>query len=195
MIFIFIGPDMAGKTTLAKSISREDRRTIVPLVYRKFSHYPTPEESVAAAENTVNEISQNRGPYDVSIFDRFHYPDDLVYGPATKRYDIPQDIFARYVNGVGLKLMKLNTAYIYCYADIDVLTARYAERGDDYIVPAYLPDIIAGYLKWISGPYAAGFKILKLNSGILSPGEMVEATEQFMLQQMDRVYNGRIGKK
>ncbi len=194
MIFIFIGPDMSGKTTLARSICTINDVRTTP-TYRKFSHYPTPEESVSAAEKTVAEfLAMDVKPL-VTVFDRFHYPDDLIYGPATNRYAIPEDIFLRYVNGVGIKLMRLNTAYIYCYADLSVLTARYAERGDDYIVPEYLPAIVAGYLKWISDPFAANFEILKLNSGMLSPAAMVEETEKFMFQQLVKNYGGRQNRK
>jgi len=184
MIFIFIGPDMAGKTTLATSICR---RSILP--YRKFSHYPTPEESVAAAEKVVDDLLMDIPS--ARVFDRFHFPDDLIYGPATNRYDIPQEIFIRYIDNVSKKLETLQASFIYCHADLEVLNARYAERGDDYIVPEYLPAIIAGYRKWLDSEYFDRFDILELDSGILTPEKMVRITEEFIFKQLE-VYRKQI---
>lgn len=184
MIFILVGPDMAGKTTLGTSLANKFGKC---LEYRKFSHYPTQEESVGAAENVVRKmlkdpvVTDPGMPETAYLFDRFHFPDDTVYGPATSRYAIKPHVMRCYTDTIVPALVELQTAYIYCSASYPVLERRFKERGDDYIVPSHLPEILQRYEHWIMGPQGEKtFPILSLNSGVLSQQEMVQVAAEFI---------------
>jgi deoxyadenosine/deoxycytidine kinase len=177
MIFILIGPDMAGKTTLAKGLAAKFEGL---LSYRKFSHYDSQEESVAAAVRIVEGALHDERSY---LFDRFHFPDDLVYGPATNRYDIKPGVMETYTQVVAPKLMNLQTAYIFCTASIEILNYRFKLRGDDYIVPEHLPEVINRYMGWINGPHMKGFPIMHLDSGALTTAEMLANAADFIRLQ------------
>jgi deoxyadenosine/deoxycytidine kinase len=88
-----------------------------------------------------------------------------------------------YVREVAPALVRLQTAYIYCSASLEVLEQRFKDRGDDYIVPKHLPDIMRRYESWFLSPSFINFPVLRLDSGSLSPQEMVAVAADFIRYQ------------
>ena len=196
MIFIVVGPDMAGKTTLCHSLTNK----FYPVIeYRKFSHHRTQYESVGAAETITRALLKepvNTDPGVVEkayLFDRFHFPDDIVYGPATGRYEIDKTVMHRYTTRIVPELVRLQTAYIYCHASYEVLERRFQERGDDYIVPKHLPEILQRYEHWILGPQGEKtFPILSLDSGMMTEKQMIQSATDFIKTNVVRFRDARL---
>lgn len=114
---IFIGPDGAGKTTLIKHIAARTDMSIIKCDYR-------PQNKV---EISLEQLDQN---IDV-IYDRFYYPDDIVYS-AVKGDMLPSEVKEQYQE-VAAKLAELNPVIFYIDAPIEVLTERSKAWADDYV--------------------------------------------------------------
>lgn len=121
---IMIGPDGAGKTTLMKHLSKMMEMPVVKCDYR------TEDKVEASKENIYSQI-------DV-LYDRFYYPDDIVYSKV-KGFEHPD------YSEIKELLKRYNTVVIYVYAPIDELVKRSVAWADDYVATSELQSIIDTY--------------------------------------------------
>lgn len=118
MNVIFIGPDGAGKTTLAKQVAEK-----LGFVYHKcdYRQEDKPNLALQLLDKQINVV-----------YDRFYYPDDVIYSKIKGEHEGDDDYWACY-NDVLAKLEKTNTCVIYVTASTEALMERLNVRGDEYI--------------------------------------------------------------
>ncbi len=118
MNVIFIGPDGSGKTTLAKRVAEE-----LGFKYHKCD-YKQDDKPNLALQLLNSQINV--------VYDRFYYPDDVVYGKIKGEHKDDQDYWKIY-NDVLAKMEETNTCIIYVTASTEELLKRLNVRGDEYI--------------------------------------------------------------
>lgn len=160
---IVIGPDGAGKTTLINRL-----HTYLGMPVHKCD-YRTEDKVAMAKEYLENDI-------DV-IYDRFFFPDDLVY--SNVKHQAPSD----YSEVVNL-LTKSNPVIIYISAPMDVLIERSKAWADDYVSVEELDKIKEEYGGWLD--YLDDFlPVLRINN--VAPLDSSEYDEQ--LESIDAFIN------
>lgn len=133
------GPDLAGKSTLAKKFhlynpaSRILKQGPPPSGVDLLTHYLRP-----IAESQVDKS-------DVLILDRWHVG-ELVYGPMLRGRSLLTDVQANYIDMV---LQTFGCAFLHVTAPINDLQERYDVRGDGLIKREQLPDIVIAYDTWM----------------------------------------------
>ena len=128
MKIVFIGPDGAGKSTIAKEWSEKLDMPIIENDYRE-----------------PDKLSKTMEYLDLDniIFDRLYYPDHLVYSKI-KGKELSEEELEAWDN-LRLLLPFKEVAYIYVTAPDELLYKRLNERGDDYIELEDIPKIKQGY--------------------------------------------------
>lgn len=114
---IFVGPDGSGKTTLSKQVAKE-----LEYVYHKCNYEQ--EDKVNLSEHLLSKKEN-------TIFDRFYWPDDIIY--TTLHAGKAATNFHGAYGSVIKSLMEGNTLFILVDADIATLEKRSAQWADDYI--------------------------------------------------------------
>lgn len=137
---IFVGPDGAGKTTIAKLVTEQ----LEGFTYHKCDYRQDDKPNLAAkllAEQTN------------VIYDRFYYPDDIIYSrvqhekTSEEEMDWNTEYWKKY-NDIRDTLCELNTVVILVTASPETLQARSKAWKDDYITTDDLHKIVQLYQKW-----------------------------------------------
>jgi NTP pyrophosphatase (non-canonical NTP hydrolase)/GTPase SAR1 family protein len=141
---IFIGPDGSGKTTIAKKVS--ECLTPEGFRYHKCNYEqddkPNLAQTLLASQTNV-------------IYDRFYYPDDILYSrvqwdkahPEGPAMDWSTDYWKQYTEVLST-LCNLNTVFIFLVASEEVLQQRSQAWKDDYIDTNDLHKICTLYSRW-----------------------------------------------
>lgn len=130
MNIVFIGPDGAGKSTIAKEWSEKFNMPIIKNDYRE-----------------VDKLSKTHEYLDLDnvIFDRLFYPDHLVYSKI-KGEELSEEELKAW-DDLRLLLPYKNIIYIYVTAPNELLYERLSSRGDEYIGFEDIPKIKEEYEK------------------------------------------------
>lgn len=142
-VYVFEGPDLAGKSSLARRLANglKDRGEKVEIV--KFGP-PGDVKSYELFNKLVGAVSNaatmSRTGVNV-IFDRLHLG-ELVYGPVMRDRSL---LSMEQAIAIDQMLDGIKATKIFVDADVDVLLARYKERGDDYVSMSQLFTLTARY--------------------------------------------------
>jgi deoxyadenosine/deoxycytidine kinase len=170
-VIILLGPDKAGKSTLCSALRKE-----YPwLNYNKGLRIERLFDMMKYDEDLLKKIQADVNPW---ILDRFHYPDESIYCKLSRNSDLPADVKLWYDHVVVSTLQRLNALFIYCFADTNVLSARFKASGETDIKEDWLPQLRSAYDNWASSCLV--FPILKLDSTTLTPQDMVLKAKQFI---------------
>lgn len=120
MIIILEGPEGAGKSTLAKQLSKQ---TGFEIVHR--SKPKDEEEKKQMLQHYIDAIKQNKN----MIWDRCWYS-EMVYGPIMRDAAF---ITTQQMYELETLLAKTGALIIYCTDVPHLLWKRATERGEDYI--------------------------------------------------------------
>lgn len=139
---IFVGPDGAGKTTIAKLVA--EKLAAEGFTYRKCDYRQEDKPQLA------KELLDARTNV---IYDRFYYPDDIIYNRVQheKTSEEPMNWDTEYwksYNDVRDQLCQLNTVIVMVTADMETLKERSKAWADDYIDVNDLSKIIQLYQRW-----------------------------------------------
>lgn len=132
MKIVFIGPDGAGKSTIAKEWSKKFDMPIIKNDYRE-----------------SDKLSKTLEYLDLgnTIFDRLFYPDHLIYSKIKGKELSKEELEAW--DDLGLLLPFKNIAYVYVTASNELLYKRLSKRGDDYIEFEDIPKIKQEYEEFL----------------------------------------------
>ena len=130
MKIVFIGPDGAGKSTIAKEWSEKLNMPVIENDYREPDKL-TKMYELLELENV--------------IFDRLFYPDHLVYSKI-KGHELSEEELKAW-DDLRLLLPNENIVYIYVTATDELLYKRLNSRGDEYIEFEDIPKIKEEYEK------------------------------------------------
>lgn len=128
MKIVFIGPDGAGKSTIAKGWSEKFGVPVIENDYR--------EPDKLAKTYELLELEN-------IIFDRLFYPDHLVYS-TIKGVELSEEELKAW-DDLRLLLSNKNIVYIYVTATDELLYKRLNSRGDEYIEFEDIPKIKEAY--------------------------------------------------
>lgn len=163
---IFVGPDGSGKTTLAKNLAALLQSE--GFVYHKcdYRQDDKPNLAIKLLDSAINVI-----------YDRFYYPDDIIYSRVTyerqhpgETIDWDTDYWKSY-NAVLDKLCEVNTLYIYVTASDEILAERSKAWADDYVQVDDLPKIKGLYDRWMQAMRLRPMVIFDLDTSELSEEE------------------------
>lgn len=157
MLIVVEGSDCAGKTTLINALANEMNYSIV-----KGSSF---EQSQCTQEQLYEKFTE-MSKLENTILDRYIYSNE-VYASLYDDFAILSDEQRRKIENK----IKDKALLIYLEADIETLTDRLLERGDEYVKADKLPLIKAKYedsLKQVT------IETLKFDTGIFSVSEIVE---------------------
>jgi deoxyadenosine/deoxycytidine kinase len=167
MMIVLIGPDKAGKSTLAKELVKR---------YPWFGYEVGGDQRIDDYEGTQRRVERLLQSAQVSLYptihDRFNYPDELIYSSLNKSGDMPPRIRRWYDICVPHMLDRVGTLFICCTGSLGDLTKRFRASGDTDINEEWLEQLIAAYDIW---EHKCRFKILKLNSSIMTPALMLSS--------------------
>lgn len=130
MKIVFIGPDGAGKSTIAKEWSEKFDMPIIENDYREIDKLPKMYEYL---------------DLDNVIFDRLFYPDHLIYSKI-KGKELSEEELEAWDN-LRLLLPFKNIVYVYVTASDELLYERLNVRGDEFIKFEDIPKIKEEYKK------------------------------------------------
>lgn len=130
MNIVFIGPDGAGKSTIAKEWSEKFDMPIIENDYRE-----------------VDKLSKTLEYLDLDniIFDRLFYPDHLIYSKI-KGNELSEEELEAW-DDLRLLLPFKDIIYVYVTAPDELLYERLNSRGDEYIEFGDIPKIKEEYEK------------------------------------------------
>ena len=137
MLYIFVGPDGAGKSTCFEALkSMQDFRD-QHAIFIKESHTKDEDDKRMRLERMERlKVVSHSVPV---FYDRATAIDDLVYKPVIDRA-------ASSLKGEEVVKALTGTTVIYFKADVDALAERIGERGDDWIVnPTTLAEVMRRY--------------------------------------------------
>lgn len=130
MIVIITGPDLTGKSTLAKNLAKQ-----LPAQY-----YHATRCKDAAQLNIIidRDLKKAEVLTELQIWDRWNYPEDLIYEPLMTGN---QSVLTSRVTEIESRLKQANVLVILLTANLRTLRKRYQLRGDTYINEVQLEGI------------------------------------------------------
>ena len=164
MLIIVEGVDCAGKTTLVNQLHE--------FTGFKIHKYSYNGEGEIACGVTMAHLF---GKFDHSeILDRCHFISNLIYGKVVDGYIHPKAIYDWYLNEVQDRLNQLNTFFLYCVADYDILIKRLIDRkhGEEYVNKHDIRNLLKGYNDFLRNEMRVPYIIL--DSGKLDKKEMFD---------------------
>ena len=164
MLIIVEGVDCSGKTTLVNQLSE--------FTGFKIHKYSYNGEGEIACGVTMSHLF---GRFNHSeILDRCHFISNLIYGNVVDGYKHPKAIYDWYVHDVQDRLNQLNTFFLYCVADYDILINRLLEskHGEEYVNKDDIRNLLKGYEDFLRNEMRVPYVIL--DSGKLNKEEMFE---------------------
>lgn len=178
MNIILIGPDGSGKTTLSKFLAREKQMKYIKCTYKEDDKLNRAKKLIKGADNT--------------IFDRFYYPDHLVYQQVKSIPLNRQEIIEW--NDLEIELINKHFIIIYLDAPNDILAERIAKErasddGDKYVDTDELDSIRRYYDAFLS---STSIPLLKLyTDGFVKQSDMnkidefIDYTQKFFHKRGD----------
>lgn len=142
---IVIGPDGSGKTTLTEALSARTGMQRIKCDYRQ--------------ENKALLAKQYLFMQTGIIYDRFYYPDDLIYSEVKNIELAPE--YVHEMHDILTLLIASNTVFIYLDADINLLRERSANWADDYVKVEQLEKIQDVYKRYLGEITAAGVPVIE----------------------------------
>lgn len=134
VVTIIVGPDGVGKTTCVNIIKHMLKAMDRNCLFVKESYTDSYDEKVNRLNRLQDAIVSG---YDV-IYDRATAIDDLVYGNVIT--DGSETLSTAHCN-----YLASNCNVVYLTGDINMISSRLGERGDEYIGVESLSDIVDGY--------------------------------------------------
>jgi deoxyadenosine/deoxycytidine kinase len=162
---ILVGPDKAGKSTLVAKL----RAAFPEMGYRKGLYIKDFAEMQKAVETEIIGLNNTIYP---KIFDRFHYPDELIYGSLNREQpldEMKKSWFELYARGA---LGNAGTLFIYCHADIETLKQRFIASGETDIKVEWYEQMLKAYDAWFDTLNGTQFGWIRLDSSKLNEEEM-----------------------
>ena len=141
---IFVGPDGSGKTTISKKVA--EKLMDEGFAYHKCDYRQENKPELAA------QLASMPG----QIFDRFYYPDDIIYTRVVWEREHQGEVmdwntdYWRSYNKVLDTLCSGNTLIFYVDASDEVLKKRAEQWADDYVKVDEIQKIKALYRRWLS---------------------------------------------
>lgn len=145
MLIILEGPDGAGKSTFADLIHAEiERRHPDDRVERL--HRSMPQQDIFFEyENDLDHYTPGRHHH--VICDRWHWG-EMIYGPLYRGPDAMKQFGLPGFRHVELMLQRLGAVLCYITNDEDVLLDRQFRKGEDFLRPEHLLEVMRGYEEW-----------------------------------------------
>lgn len=145
MITVLEGPDLAGKSTLARFIAGEnDNREILK------ARQPDPlsdilEQYLRPIQDLCYEPMTRRP--EMIVLDRWHVG-ETIYGPLLRERS---RLTVQMMDYIDMVLQTFGCNFLYVTNDTTVLEARYDRRGDEFIKRDWIKDIAHAYdtLMWV----------------------------------------------
>ena len=141
---IFIGPDGSGKTTVSKLVA--EKMAAEGFTYHKcnYEQENKPDLALSLLASQTN-----------MIYDRFYYPDDILYSrvhwdkdhPEGPSMDWDTDYWHKFTKVLDT-LCNLNTVFIFMVASEEELQKRSVAWKDSYISTEDLHEICILYSRW-----------------------------------------------
>lgn len=131
MIIVLEGPDLAGKTTYARSLEREgfEYHHSGPLTGSAREAYLEPLDGMATGDH---------------VLDRWHLG-ELFYGPLLRG---ESKVDAALLGDIEVRLTELGALRFIVTAPLDEIIRRHAERGDDLLSLEQIKQAHAFYEDW-----------------------------------------------
>lgn len=146
---IVIGPDGSGKTTFTTALAERMKMERIKCDYRQDDK---PKLAKSYLFNRTNVI-----------YDRFYYPDDLVYSEVK---DIQlEEHYKRELRNVLPLMVASNVVIVYLDASVQVLKDRADAWADDYVKVEDLEKIKQVYQRYLGELASAGLPVIELDSG------------------------------
>lgn len=138
MVVIITGPDLAGKSSITKKLTE-----VLPGRYVKGNRIADSKELYLSV---VDDLYKMQSTVGTLIFDRWNYPEDLIYEPIMTG---EESSLLPHVKMIERELNEAGALIIVLTADIKVLEQRYQQRGDEYISEETLTIINDKYMDFV----------------------------------------------
>ena len=170
MVYIFVGPDGAGKSTAFNVIQKE--YAIGNAHFVKEDHPRDLEEKLARIDR-LRDLLLDEDRNDVYVFDRHTAIDDIVYGSLL---DGGEDGISY---GMVEGLLRRCTVF-YFYSNSSILQKRLEERGDEYVNANMIDDIIKRYNTVIDMLEMSGCKVFRINTSYDTPYDIAAKVVRYI---------------
>ena len=153
MIIVLEGPDLAGKSTIAKELQEHyERRNYIAKIV-KFSQ-PEATGPIALFAEYVRSVylaysAEFRVPDTVHIFDRLHVG-EWIYGPRKRANS---QLSWNQLVAIDDMLDAINARKFYVHQTKATLTERFHKRGETFVTPLELLDIADHYRQLLDPLY------------------------------------------
>ncbi len=169
MIVIVVGSDKSGKSTLVENLRA---RRGWPSV--KFSK----EDASLPIMLTAIQDATLLFP---TIYDRFPYPDDLVYSPVVEGK--PSSL-ERYSWSLERLLEIKEAVIVFLHANLVVITKRYASSGGDEYLPLNLVnDVFDGYVRFLK---TTSLPYIEIDTSYRRPATVLKMASGFINKKLRR---------
>ncbi len=143
---IFTGPDNTGKTTTANHLVYELGGSIPIKKFKNESDEMVMKANVLDSLKLMRDLPEDK----LMIFDRWHYPDDIIYAPIIEGKPSP---LVPWIQEIKTKLMEYDVIFVVLMAAVDILKKRLIVEekaiGSTYIKHKYIEEIVSSYQQFI----------------------------------------------